>query len=204
MEISLKSFVLIHPAFAINGSCAAVAELVWPRPAISSRVGIIPLDLRQGKAVLPKSPAYKRLLLKERVDGNFGLVVGITKPGKGSLLNEAMAEIFSQAFSTIGSGLSAYVGNSALRGLLREPFKQLGYTVEDDEPVLVAEAGIDLDSESDWIGQKKFELKTTKTLRMPTEPKAGPRTKNIAKKQKHETVRKGSVIAEAVLELSKV
>lgn len=77
--------------------------------------------------------------------------------------------------------------------------KQLGEVIEDDELLLVAEEGISLNSERDFVGEKKFELRTTKTLKIPLESKSGPRTKSVAKKQKSQTIRKGSIIAEATL-----
>lgn len=201
MEVSLKSFVITHPLFASARNTTLSAELVWPRPAISSRVGLLPLELRRGKAALTRRPFYERLLLKEKVDGSFGLVVRITKPGKGPALPPALAEIFSTALSAIGSGLGAPLVNSAIRPIVREPLNQLADVFEDDEPLFIAEAGIDLNAEEDWIGERKFELKTTKTLKIPSEPQAGPRTKTVAKKQKSATVRKGAIIAEVVLEL---
>ncbi|MBC2601235.1 hypothetical protein [Puniceicoccus vermicola] len=201
MEISLKSLTLTHPAFATATAVTISAELVWPRPAISARMGFQTFSLRKGKASLRGTKDYERLLLKEKVDGRFGLVIGLTKPGPQWALNSAMAEILGTALSGIGSGLAAPFVSTALRPLLREPFNQLADKIEDDEPILIAEAGIDLHSEDDWVGEHKFELKTTKSLKLPLEPKAGPRTKSVAKKQKFQTIRKGTVIAEVILEL---
>ena len=206
MEISLKSLTLTHPAFATATAVTVSAELVWPRPAISARMGFQTFSLRKGKAVLRRTKDYERLLLKEKVDGRFGLVIGLTKPGPQLALNSAMAEILGTALSGIGSGLAAPFVSTALRPLLREPFNQLADKIEDDEPILIAEAGIDLDSDqlSTLLlcsSSKTFEFKSTKSLKIPLEPKSGPRTKQVAKKQKFQTIRKGSVIAEAVMEL---
>jgi hypothetical protein len=202
MEISLTSFSILHPALAIErSSVTIVAELVWPRPAISSRIGVKAFDLRKGKASLSRRPNYDRLLLKERVDGNFGLVVGITKPGGAS--SAAAAEILGKAISALGVGLSTALSlpSTSLRSLIREPFGQLADLVEDEEISLIAEAGLDLNSEEDWEGKRTLELKTTKTLKILVEPKSGPRTKIVAKKQKTQTLRKGTIIGEVVLEL---
>ena len=202
MEISLASFALLHPAFAIErSSVTLIAELVWPRPAISSRMGVKALDLRKGKASISRKPNYERLLLKERVDGNFGLVVGITRPGDRS--SAAAAEIIGTAISALGVGLSTALSlpSTSLRNLIREPFGQLADIVEDEEISLIAEAGLDLNSEEDWVGERTFTLKTTRSLKLLVEPKSGPRTKSVAKKQKFATIRKGTVIGEVVLEL---
>ncbi|MGE9290000.1 MAG: hypothetical protein ACQKBT_03360 [Puniceicoccales bacterium] len=202
MEITLKSLTLNEP-FHTASAVTVTAELVWPRPAISSRVGIQTLDLRKGKASLRRAKYYERLLLKEKVDGRFGIVVGITKPGPQLAVNRVVAEILGTALSSIGSGLAAGMANTALRPLVREPLNQFADAVESDEPALIADAGIDLHSDDDWIGEKTFLLKTNQSLKIPLEPKSGPRTKDVAKKQKFKTLRKGSVIAEVVLELEK-
>ncbi len=202
MEISLKSLALTHPAFSSARSATIVAELIWPRPAISSRVGFQSVSLRKGKTALGRTPYYERLLLKEKVDGRFGIRVGITKPGAQFNLNPALAEILSTALSSIGGTLAAPFSSAALRPLLREPLNQLADKIDPDEPTVVAEAGLDLHSDDDWIGEKSFVLKTNKSLKIPIDNKVGPRTKDVAKKQKFQTIRKGSVIAEVVLALA--
>ncbi len=201
MEVILKSFALTHPAFSGAGAVTVSAELVWPRPAISSRVGLLPLELRRGKAALARMGLYERLLLKERVYGSFGLVVGITRPGTGPLLSPALAEIFSTALSGIGSGLASGLANTAIRPLMREPLNQMGDRIEGDEPLLIANDGIDLHSDERVDGEKKFVLKTTRTLKVSAEPKSGPRTKQVPKKRKMTTLRRGTAIAEATFEL---
>lgn len=79
MLLTLEKVELEAP-LAGNGSVMVMAELVLPRPAIALRRALLEVSLRKGKRSLVKDSFLEKALLKERVDGSFGLKVAVTRP----------------------------------------------------------------------------------------------------------------------------
>lgn len=200
LEISLRSLSLNEPFR--TGTTTLVAELVWPRGAIRSRSGVRAVELRRGKASFSRRPYYERLLLKEKVDGRFGLTVGVTRPGNGGQVATFLAEVLGTMVSAVGSGLgsSLELPATALRRVVREPFNQVADLIEDDDLALIAGGGVDLSSEEELEGRHVFPLRATRTLRDTVGSARGPRARP-RKPGAVSTVRKGTVIGEAVLDL---
>lgn len=162
------------------------------------------MTLRQGKARLPLKPRYERLLLKERVDGNFGLSVGMTKLQGNPKATELFQELLVTAVEAVGGVLSSRMDLpvSALKQVIESPFDTLADQLEDDALQLVATAGFDFHSESAWEGEHTFELKLNRTLRIAPEVKSGPPKERQVRNRKVQTFRKGTSVASVTLALT--
>ena len=62
-----------------DGRHMVIATLVWPRPLIAERVSAKTLGFEGNVVDLKKSDWITRIVFKERVDGPFGLELGVTE-----------------------------------------------------------------------------------------------------------------------------
>jgi len=203
LEIQIRSLSLTEP-FENSGQLSLISQLIWPRPAIVGRAGIKQLTLSKGKARLPLKPVYPRILLKEKVDGRFGLNVGITRIQRNPKAAEFLQNLLVTTLEATGGILSStlQLPATALKQVIEAPFDQLADQLDDDSLKLVAQAGFDFDSESALDGEHTFELKLTETLRIGPEIKKGAPKERQVRNRKSQTFKKGTVVGAAVIKLS--
>lgn len=205
LEIYLQSLELEAP-FDTKGSLNVVVELVWPRAAIHSRSAVKSVAMQKGKGKLPLKPVYSRLMLKENVDGNFGLTVGITKLQSNPKLAQFINEVLVTAVEATGGALSSALElpATALKKVVEAPFDRLADELDEESLELVAKTGFDFNSESSLEGSHVFELKLNRTIRIAPEVKAGPPKGRQKRTTKGETYRKGTKVGTATLRLKPI
>jgi len=198
LEITLRSLKLNTPLSG-NGHSLLQARLILPRPGIQGRNALKALELKRGTASLRRAPFYEAGLLKEKVDGRFGLQVQLTRPQRNPEATRALQALLASVIDAAGDTLAAQVPLSSLRNLARAPFQQLVDQIEDDAPDFLLEGGLDLDSETLASGTVTVPLQLIETLRhTPVAP--GPKSRE-QRKRKTTTYKKGLSLGEAVLDL---
>ena len=198
LEITLRSLKLNAPLSG-NGHSLLQTRLILPRPGIQTRNALKALELKRGTTSLRCAPFYEAGLLKEKVDGRFGLQVQLTRPQRNPEATRALQALLASVIDAAGDTLAAQIPLSSLRKLARAPFEQLVDEIEDDAPEFLLEGGLDLDSESLASGTVTVPLRLIETLRhSPTAP--GPKSRE-QRKRKTATYKKGLSLGEAVLDL---
>lgn len=186
-----------------SGETLALTTLVLPRPGIRRKTSLRPFRLQAGKASLARKPFHERALLKEKVDGRFGLTVQLTRPVKHAELQTLLRGIAGLGLEAAGDLLAGGLRMSALRPLLREPFDALADELTDDAPDFILQGGVDLNSDS--LSQSKGPDALTVTLQLtqrirksdlPPGPKSREKRRTSSK-----TYKKGLAVGEAVLKL---
>lgn len=202
MHVSIQSIQLDAP-FDTNGSIVVLAELIWPRPAIASRSGLKTVRLRKGKYRFPLKPYYARMLLKEKVDGRFGLVVRVTRPTRNPAALGVLSELLARAVEASGASLSNLLNlpTSALRSVVEAPFDAMADQLEDDSLQFIAEGGFDFDSESEFSGSHTFELKLSQALTLPDPAPTNPRARET-RRPRPIRLKQGTKVGEVVLSLA--
>lgn len=198
IELTLRALRLDAP-FAIKGHSLLLAHLILPRPGIQSRSSLKTLELKRGRTALQRAPFYETALLKEKVDGRFGLQIRLTRPQANLERAQFLQAVLASGIEAAGDTLAAQIPLSSLRGLARAPFDQMAEVVEDDSPEFILEAGIDLDSEALTAGVITLPLKLSETIRHNPLP-PGPKSRE-QRKAKTQTYKKGLTLGEAVLDL---
>ncbi len=196
LEITLRSLKLETP-LAISGHSLLQCNLILPRPGIQSRAALKPVALKKGAVSLRRAPFYESALLKEKVDGRFGLQIRLTRPQSNPAATRALQALLATVIEAAGDTLAAQVPVSALRGLVRSPFDQVAEQLEDDTPDFLLTGGLDLESENLEPGEITMPLKLIERLRHNSLP-PGPKRRD-ARKTKTTTYKKGLTIGEAVL-----
>ena len=184
----------------LSGDCLVLAELVLPRNSIQRKRALREVSVRKGHRSLKREPFYQTALLKEKVDGRFGLKVSITRPLKNRALDTQVRSLLATAVES-GSDLLASIlfkGN-LLEDVVQAGGEQLAGALQSEEPVFIAAGGIDLQADTLQNGTLTIPVKLTKTLRVSDAP-PGPRAREQRKKSA-KTYRKGSAIGEIQLAL---
>lgn len=182
-----------------NGETLTLTTLVLPRPGIQKKTALKPFRLRKGKAAFARKAFHEKALLKEKVDGRFGLTVQLTRPSKHAELQAWLRRLVGLGLEATGDLLASGLRMSALRPLLREPFDALADELADDTPEFILQGGIDLDSESLKEGSVSLPLQLSQRIRqsdLPPGPKAREKRRTSAKIYK-----KGLTVGEAVLKV---
>jgi hypothetical protein len=201
LEITLRSIKLNAPLTG-NGHSLLQSRLILPRPGIQARNALKALELKRGTVSLRQAPFYKAGLLKEKVDGRFGLQVQVTRPARNPQATHALQALLASVIDAAGDTLAAQIPLSTVRNLARAPFQQLVDQIEDDSPDFLLEGGLDLDSESLTSGSLTIPLQLTETLRhSPVAP--GPKSRE-QRKNKTTTYKKGLSLGEAILDIQVV
>ena len=184
----------------LTGSCLVLAELVLPRNSIQRKRALREVSVKNGHRSLKRAPFYQTALLKEKVDGRFGLKVSITRPLKNRALDVQVRSLLATAIES-GTDLLAsllFKGN-LLEDVVEAGGEQLADALQSEEPVFIAAGGIDLQADALRSGVLTIPLKLTKTLRISDTP-PGPRAREQRKKSA-KTYRKGSTVGEIQLAL---
>lgn len=182
-----------------TGECIVLTELIVPRNGIARRAAVKSVTLQKGKRNFARHALYETALLKEKVDGPFGLKVSVTRPMKHPELNQFLRQLLATSIESSSNWLqSSFITHHLLDAVLDEAGQQLADRVLDAES-FVASGGLDLDAEALTSGKIKIPLKLTQTLRrsdLPPGPKSRDKRKSQAK-----TYRKGMEIGQIMLDL---
>lgn len=192
-----------------SGECLVLTELILPRNAIARKAVLKEIHLSRSKTdALPvakagfaRAPFYEKALLKEKVDGPFGLKVSLTPPMKHPELYRLLRQLLATGIeSSTDLLLSSLAGTHSLLGdLLVEAGDHLADQVADDAPAFIAAGGLDLDSASLTSGQIHVPLKLTQALRRSNLP-PGPKSREKRRPQT-KTYRKGHRIGQVSFQL---
>jgi hypothetical protein len=191
MLLSLKSLSLDAP-LQQSGECVILTELILPRPSIAKKSVLKDVRVIKGKRSFAREPFYEKALLKEKVDGLFGLKVSVTRPLKHPELSQFLRQLLASGLEggadLLSSSLLPYapmddVADKAVNLLADQLTEDLSY---------IATGGIDLDSESLSAGPLSIDLKLSERLRLTDQP-PGPRSRD-KRRQSAKTYRKGSTV----------
>ena len=201
MLLTLNKITLDAPLDR-TGECLVLTELILPRNGIARKAALKDLRLTKGKRSLARESFYERALLKEKVDGPFGLKVSVTRPLKHPELAKFMRQLLAAGAEGLGdaAGLSAFPNLSlsvfakGLRDLVKVPFDETADSLESDDLAFIASGGLDLDSDSLISGEISVPLKLTETIRSSANLKLSE--KREQRKPAAKIYKKGSVVGE--------
>ncbi|WP_269527024.1 hypothetical protein [Coraliomargarita parva] len=184
MELLLDSLRLEAP-LDLSGDCLLQVTAHWPRPGIAARSAVLTLSLKKGRVRLTKAPLVQRLLLKEKVEGPFGLHLSLTRPQRFPELASLVRLLAGTGIESIGDLLAAGLSPTALRPLLREPFDALAerFEARSLEPLL--EGSIDLDPVAGLPASLEIPLKLSRSFtqsQVPPGPKAREQRKSATRR----------------------
>jgi len=199
MILSLNSIQLESP-FDQTGECLILAELILPRNGIARRAALREFRVSKGKRSLAREPFYKKALLKERVDGSFGIKVSITRP----LQHPELAKFARQLVATgIESSSDLFTSlllrNSPFGDVLDEASEALGDAIAGTAPAFIASGGLDLDGDTLATGKLRIPLKLNDKLR--TSQAVPLSARRDQRKQSAKTYKKGSTIGHITFDL---
>lgn len=185
------------------GQCLLLAELILPRNAIARKAALkdIRLSARSSgpasvaKADFARAPFYEKALLKEKVDGPFGLKLSLTRPLKRPEWHKFLRRLLATGIESSTDLLSSFaISHSLVADVLEEAGDSLADQIADASPAFIATGGLDLDSASLTTGPVTVPLKLTEALRksdLPPGPKSREKRKTRAKNH-----RKGSPVGQ--------
>jgi len=206
MLLQLQKISLAHP-LDTTGTSLVLTELILPRNAIQAKRAFLDVDLKKGQRSLARAPFYEKALLKEKVEGRFGLKVSVTRPLQANALGSLLRQLAATAIESTADGfkpLSSLLASnpvtmSLLPDLIGEAGAQLADRVADDTPVFIAMGGLDLDSETLQSGGLVVPLKLTESVKDYGDLKLSERRDK--RKRAGKTLRSGTKIGEVVLQL---
>ena len=149
-----------------DGQHMVIATLVWPRPLIAERVSAKTLGFEGNVVDLKKSDWITRIVFKERVDGPFGIELGVTEQMSDSEIADFFRFLGSSLMKLMGSEAEDMMASSLGGGLIKIPFQFLGNFISDlgdKGPKIIARGSICLHAEETW----KEENAETKTFQVP-------------------------------------
>ncbi|TVP79704.1 MAG: hypothetical protein EA353_05515 [Puniceicoccaceae bacterium] len=175
-----------------SGSCLVLTECLLPRNAIARKAALKDIQLTQGKRSFVRRPFYEKCLLKERVDGLFGLKVSVTRP-----LRHREFEKFVRRLLVIGAEhsidlLSPLIARYApLDEFIDAGSDHLLKSFLQDAP-FIATGGLDLDSATLAAGILRVPLQLEKSIRQSN---TAPGPKSREKRRPASVLyRKGSTV----------
>ncbi|MGC6424319.1 MAG: hypothetical protein ACON4O_04960 [Lentimonas sp.] len=196
--LSLQS-VELAPPLTQTGESLLLTELLLPRPGIARKSTLKELQLTKGKRSFARAPFYEKGLLKEKVDGRFGISVSVTRPLKNPKVSQIFRRILAAGVEGGADLLSASLLKYApLNDLVDEAADQFADHILADE-TFIAIGGIDLDSETLNTGIVSIPLKLTETIRSSGHLKASE--KREKRRSQDEVYRKGTVVGTVKLHI---
>jgi hypothetical protein len=174
--------------------------MALPRPGIARKTALKTISLRRGKVSLARAPFHQRGLLKERVDGRFGLHLQVTAAESNSAFVHSLRAVAAVGVDGLGDLLGLGLQPTALRHLIDSPFDEIAEQIEDDSPRFAVEGSLDLDSESLPSGLIRIPLQLIERIRQ-SDTTPGPKARD-QRKAKTTTYKKGLTIGEVVLSVS--
>ncbi|NBB79503.1 MAG: hypothetical protein GVY36_08680 [Verrucomicrobia bacterium] len=200
--LSLNSIKLEAPLNQ-TGESLILTELVLPRNAIARKTALKSFRLTAGKRSLVRAPFYETGLLKEKVDGPFGIKVSATTPMRNAelrrFLRGLLATGFESSMDLLSPVLAAATGASILDDLADAAADRVVDSIADETPAFVAVGGIDLESDTLENGKIAIPLKLAESMRRSNQP-PGPKSRE-KRRSNSKLYRKGSAVGEVKLEL---
>ena len=147
-----------------DGQHMVIVTLVWPRPLIAERVSAKMLGFEGNVVDLKKSDWITRIVFKERVDGPFGIELGVTERMSDSEIADFFKFLGSSLMKLMGNEAEDMMVSSLAGGLVKIPFQFLGNFISDlgeKGPKIIARGSICLHAEETWK-EKNTETKTFK------------------------------------------
>lgn len=198
MILSLRSISLEAP-LQISGECLVLTECLLPRNAIARKAALKDVSVTKGQRSFVRTPFYEKGLLKERVDGPFGLKVSLTRPLKHREFNRFLREILATGIEYSVDLLTPLLKQYApLDDVFEEGSERIVDGILKDAP-FVAVGGLDLDSRTLDAGILEVPLKLERSIRQATTP-PGPKSRE-QRRSRSILYRKGSVIGKIELDL---
>ncbi|HKK19444.1 MAG TPA: hypothetical protein VJ952_12275 [Opitutales bacterium] len=198
MLLTLNS-IQLSPPIKGTGECLVLAELVLPRPGIARRAALKPVRLTKGKRSLSRAAFVDKALLKERVEGTFGLRVAVTRPLRQPELAAALRKLLAAGIEDFGGELARRVPFGPAGELVDTFGETLADRLEEDAPDFIAEGSLDLDSETLRSEKLTLSLKLIDTIRSSDHLK--PSEKREKRRRQSKTYRKGNDIGEVRLDV---
>lgn len=207
MILSLHTVQLEAPLDQ-GGESLVLTELILPRNAIARKAALKEIRLSRSKsaagslakASFARAPFYEKALLKEKVDGPFGLKVSLTRPLKHPELSKLLRQLLTTAVESSTDLLASFAAtHSLLDDLLEEAGDALVNRVADTTPTFLATGGLDLDSARLASGTIDVPLKLTQSLRQSDLP-PGPKSREKRRRQTT-TYRKGHPVGQVSFQL---
>lgn len=194
MLLRLQNIALNAP-LQQTGSVLLLAELILPRNGIARRSALKALRLTGGVRSLRRASLSEAGLLKERVDGPFGLRVAVTRP---LVQPELWRFLRRLAAAGVESALELLPTLDPLsEALAEEAAETLADRMRDSAPAWIAAGTIDLDSEALRSGTVTLPLKLTQSIRDHRELK--PSQRRDKRKMAGPVHRAGTKVGQIVL-----
>jgi hypothetical protein len=201
MILSLHSIRLNAP-LNTTGESLLLTELILPRNAIARKAALKDIRLTKGTRSFARAPFYETGLLKEKVEGPFGLKVHLTRPLRhpefSRFLRQILATGVDSSVDLLTSVFATAPGTAVLGDLAEEAADQLSDSLADTTPSFIAVGGIDLQSEGLENGRITIPLKLIESVRQSDQP-PGPRARE--NRRAAQLFRKGSPVGEIQLDL---
>jgi hypothetical protein len=198
MLLTLNAIQLSAPLDG-TGECLVLAELVLPRPAIARRAALKPVRVTRGKRSLGRAAFVDKALLKERVDGPFGLRVAVTRPLRQPELVRTLRTLLAAGIEDFGGEVARRVPFGPAGELVDTLGETLADRLEEDRPGFIAEGTLDLDSERLSPEKLNLPLKLNETLRSSSHLK--PSERRAKRRRQSKTYRKGTIIGDLTLDV---
>jgi hypothetical protein len=200
MLLALRSINLDAP-LQLSGQSLILTELILPRNAIARKAVLKDVRLTRGRRSLARQPFYEKALLKEKVDGLFGLRVSVTRPLKNPELNQFLRRLLATGLeSSVDLLSSLLIRYSPLGDVLEEAGEWGADRLLESSSNFIATGGLDLESESLTPGTLMIDLKLTETIRksdLPPGPKSREKRKTAAVSYK-----KGTAVGQISFDLT--
>ncbi|MCC5789689.1 MAG: hypothetical protein JJT75_08640 [Opitutales bacterium] len=202
MLLTLEKIDLSSPLNR-NGKVLVMAELILPRPAIALRRALLEVSLRQGKRSLGKASFFEKALLKERVDGPFGLRVAVTEPTAPNRFGDLLSDILSTGIKNAGDIFARMAFTTPpARRIAMFPSDAVAEAIQDTSPKYVAEGSLDLSSDTLTDGSLNIPIHLNQTLR-DSRTVSGPRSRrNRRPSSPSPSFRKGTLSGSLTLKVT--
>ena len=191
--------IALETPIKLTGESLVLAELVLPRNAIARRSVLKPVQLNRGKRSLARAGFVQQALLKERVEGLFGLRVAVTRPLGQRELAATLRRLLAAGIEEFGSELARRVPFGPAGELVDAFGEELADQITDDAPDFIAQGSVDLDSESLVPGKLAIPLSLIESIRSSAHLKLSE--KRAKRQSAAKTLRKGMAVGELVVEM---
>ena len=163
------------------------AELIWPRVLVSSRTAMMTLKLQKGVVDLRERLWTRRILFKESVEHDFGLLIKVSQSMTSAAFDEMVRYMGGAVLGGVATLVDNGVGGGVLGDAVGSPFSylkkkaQASYSAQN-----LAEGCADLHSAS---------LKGESELKIPLLALSNRYETHVSTEKGHPTTRKRVMVA---------
>ena len=177
----------------------ATVDLIWPRVQVASRTALKTLVLNKGKSDLRNSSWLQRILFKEGVEYDFGLLFKVSQSMTSAAFDEFMRYVGGAALGGVATIVDNGVGGGIVGDVAASPFAylkkkaQASYSAE-----TILEGGISL---------KSSELQDEQEIEIPLLSITNRYEQDITAlhhRQRKLTLKAGTRCGTAILKLSRI